>query len=532
VKYGYAIAPVGGYDAAGNVKNVTDSVTGTWSYTYDPLNRLQTAFSATTNSSSQYGGKYGCWAYDPFGNRTAEYYQTAPCPTPETSVPTTADKITYNTNNQVVSVNQAGPPTNLSGSFQYDQAGDVLNDGINKYLYDAEGRICAVQNLTTLAATGYVYGADGTRVAAGTLSIWPAACVAPSSSTFTLTKSYVLGLGGEQVSEINGSGAWQHTNIYAGGKLIATYNGIGAPGTYFDLNDWLGTKRAEYGASNGCLSTFFSLPYGDGLPPSPSGTCPTDATEQHFTGKERDAESGNDYFGARYFASTMGRWMSPDWSAKEDPVPYAKMDDPQSLNLYMYVRNNPLTNRDSDGHGCPGDPGCELMGAIQGIFNGDNAKESFRNALDNAKNTLGISDGKITTGGGSVDITTTVTTGNVQTTSTGDQSVSLVPGVGGTVDVTIHAPGATPGPVAVSAGTNVVSASATNSSVTVSAGYVAGPPVKAGLNGSVDTKAASSAASTAASAARGLVAPTTPPPPPAPPPPPPPPCAYSGSCSH
>jgi RHS repeat-associated protein len=32
----------------------------------------------------------------------------------------------------------------------------------------------------------------------------------------------------------------------------------------------------------------------------------------HFTGKERDTESGNDYFGARYYASSMGRFMSPD----------------------------------------------------------------------------------------------------------------------------------------------------------------------------------------------------------------------------
>ncbi|WP_245632370.1 RHS repeat-associated core domain-containing protein [Edaphobacter aggregans] len=32
-----------------------------------------------------------------------------------------------------------------------------------------------------------------------------------------------------------------------------------------------------------------------------------------FTGKERDTESGLDYFGARYFASTSGRFMSPDW---------------------------------------------------------------------------------------------------------------------------------------------------------------------------------------------------------------------------
>ena len=70
------------------------------------------------------------------------------------------------------------------------------------------------------------------------------------------------------------------------------------------------------------------------------------------TGKERDAESGNDYFGARYYSSAMGRFMSPDWSAKAEPVPYAKLDNPQSLNLYAYVGNSPLVRVDPDGHGC------------------------------------------------------------------------------------------------------------------------------------------------------------------------------------
>jgi hypothetical protein len=42
--------------------------------------------------------------------------------------------------------------------------------------------------------------------------------------------------------------------------------------------------------------------------------------------------------------------MSPDWSAKEEPVPYAKLDDPQSLNLYAYVLNNPMDRVDPDGH--------------------------------------------------------------------------------------------------------------------------------------------------------------------------------------
>jgi RHS repeat-associated protein len=72
------------------------------------------------------------------------------------------------------------------------------------------------------------------------------------------------------------------------------------------------------------------------------------------TGKERDAETGlangNDYFGARYYSSAMGRFLSPDWSAKIEPVPYVKLDDPQTLNLFTYVGNNPLTRSDADGH--------------------------------------------------------------------------------------------------------------------------------------------------------------------------------------
>jgi len=46
----------------------------------------------------------------------------------------------------------------------------------------------------------------------------------------------------------------------------------------------------------------------------------------------------------------MGRFLSPDWSAKEEPVPYAKLDNPQTLNLYSYMRNNPLAGVDADGH--------------------------------------------------------------------------------------------------------------------------------------------------------------------------------------
>jgi RHS repeat-associated protein len=74
----------------------------------------------------------------------------------------------------------------------------------------------------------------------------------------------------------------------------------------------------------------------------------TDPTEQHFTGKERDTESGLDYFGARYLASSMGRFSSPDDGSDQDP------SNPQSWNLYAYTRNNPLVNTDPTGHDCVG----------------------------------------------------------------------------------------------------------------------------------------------------------------------------------
>jgi RHS repeat-associated protein len=70
----------------------------------------------------------------------------------------------------------------------------------------------------------------------------------------------------------------------------------------------------------------------------------------HFTGKERDSESNLDYFGARYDSSQYGRFMTPDWSGKPQGVPYANFGDPQSLNLYAYVENDPIGKADPEGH--------------------------------------------------------------------------------------------------------------------------------------------------------------------------------------
>jgi RHS repeat-associated protein len=249
---------------------------------------------------------------------------------------------------------------------RHDASGDVTNDGVNAYLYDGEGRICAVSHyvalIGTTTMTGYLYDADGTRVAKG--SIQNMTSCDPTLNGFQTTSDFVLGPGGEQVTEMGvdpnlGVMAWQHTNVWAGGKLLATYDGatttevvngvatvVSNLGLHFHFDDPLGTRRVQTDYQGVVEKNCASLPFGDGE------SCAATPTEHLFTGKERDSESGNDYFGARYYSSVVGRFLSPDWSAKIMPVPYAKLDDPQSLNLYAYLMNNPLTRFDANGHAC------------------------------------------------------------------------------------------------------------------------------------------------------------------------------------
>ena len=332
------VSPTAATTRPGNLTGYTDSsnnapVMGTWTYSYDYLNRLIGGAAST----GPYANQNLCWSYDHFGNRTAQEFQgTTACPAAASGNFPTAT-VNYNANNQVTWVQNAAP-----GGFQYDAAGNVQQDALNTYLYDAEGRICAVADtpmpgMTTM--TGYLYDADGARVSKGIINVW--SCD-PTVNGYEATADYVLGPSGEQVTEMTVSGGtstWAHTNVWSEGKLLGTYN---TQSLYFYFTDPLGTRRAQtdYLGSLEQTQSCQSLPYGDG-----ESCQPTPTTENLFTGKERDVESGNDYFEARYYGSSMGRFMSPDPIIMNE----LRMVNPQRWNKYAYVINNPLILTDPTG---------------------------------------------------------------------------------------------------------------------------------------------------------------------------------------
>jgi RHS repeat-associated protein len=112
-------------------------------------------------------------------------------------------------------------------------------------------------------------------------------------------------------------------------------------------HDYLPFGGELYAGSNGRSSCF---------PTPPSGGI-------EFTSKERDSETGLDFFGARYFSGAQGRFTSPDGPFNDqDP------SDPQSWNLYGYVRNNPLRAVDPNGQECV---------TLDGGGKGDDGKGNF-----------------------------------------------------------------------------------------------------------------------------------------------------------
>ena len=277
-------------------------------YTYDALNRLKTA--GETGSGTAWSQTY---AYDRYGNRrvtAGASHGSNQALTPQS----TADIATAT--NRLAGLKGVN-------AVAYDAAGNLTADwAANRFKYDGDNRLVAFDAPTgTDSDTTYSYDGEGRRVRK----------VVGGASGVTTT--YVYNVGGQLVAEFGGTAPdW--------------------PGTRYLTPDPLGSTRLVTAEDQSVLSRHDYLPFGEeigttyGGRSSVSGYTPsrTDGPTQKFTGKERDSESGLDYFGARYFSGAGGRFTFAD-------APFADQGaaDPQSWNLYSYTRNNPLVRVDPDG---------------------------------------------------------------------------------------------------------------------------------------------------------------------------------------
>jgi len=285
---------------AGHVYKITNNLNSsrTQSFTYDQLNRVLTAGTSATTGTFCWGYQY---TYDAYADLNSQ-----------------AGLSGYGSCTEGTSSATADGNNHLSG-FSYDYAGNTLSDGNYAYTWDAESQ------LKTAGGVTYSYDGDGRRAAKVGI------------------KLYWYGSGGEVLAETDASGNTQNEYVFFGKDRIAVLPSGGNPLYYAE--DFLGSSRVLV-QSNGtlCYDADFT-PYGGER--AYTATC---SQNYKFQGKERDTETQNDDFGAREYTWRFGRWLSSDWSATPVAVPYANLSNPQTLNLYAMVSDDPESFADLDGH--------------------------------------------------------------------------------------------------------------------------------------------------------------------------------------
>jgi RHS repeat-associated protein len=271
-------------------------------YTYDALNRLTGV--APFDSGQGYTGSYG---YDAAGRFTTKNNGNG------------AGTYAYTDNNHKHAVTAVGSPQNWS--FGYDFTGNMTsrNLGATSYglSYDAENRLSSVSGS---GSATFWYDGDGKRVKA-----------TQGAGTTTYIGDY-----------FEWDGTTARVYYYAGGRRIGTRLGTGT--VSYILSDSLGSTSVTLDSSQGATAETRYKAYGEDY--TSSGTQPT---AFRFTGQRLDAGIQLYFYNARYYDHIVGRFVQADTIV---PQP----GNPQGLNRYSYVLNNPQRYVDPSGHdvGCPG----------------------------------------------------------------------------------------------------------------------------------------------------------------------------------
>ncbi|MEK6301802.1 MAG: RHS repeat-associated core domain-containing protein [Acidobacteriota bacterium] len=315
----------GNADQLMSITGTINSTTESAAYTYDLLGRLATSNQTSNGSSAQ-----RLFEYDRWGNRTAVYDGLPGGKTPPTQIqsityPSTFQQGGSAPTNRIGSVTNNGSPVN----FTYDAAGNVTNDGLHTYGYDAENRVVSVDSGATAQ---YRYDHQNRRVTKIVGSSW----------------THYVWQGSQVVSEHDATTPYS-TNptyqaksarvdyIYSGARRIQSRQRTSSTGPWtsrYFLSDRLST-RITLDTSGNVVGRQAHLPFGEDF--GESGT----QEKHHLTGYERDSESGTDYAVNRQYAQTIGRFN------RTDPFDASsRISNPQSLNRYSYTGNNPVNRTD------------------------------------------------------------------------------------------------------------------------------------------------------------------------------------------
>jgi RHS repeat-associated protein len=229
--------------------------------------------------------------------------------------------------------------------------GNIADDGIRTYAYDALNRLTTVKRKSDGATIGqYTYDAIGRRIRK---------VVSNGGLSGTIANNIYryISDGNQIVEELNGSNAT--TRQFVWGRYIdeltqvKTYVSTGsqplAVGIYYLLSDQLYRSQALTNSSGTIVEVYDTDGYGNTLIYSGPGTDSTwftdddlpslqPACETIYTGRQYDPESEIHFYRSRYYHSMLGRYIS------RDPLDYD-----MGTNLFEYVGSNPTERIDPTG---------------------------------------------------------------------------------------------------------------------------------------------------------------------------------------